>query len=286
VIGEETFRIWCRSGADPERQGPLWSQWTKPVLFVEMNETSPLEDGFAAPRMGPPATGPSSPAADGVSGFWAPDADPEQALIVDIPGEEAILYGVRLARLGYWPVPLFNGCPGPKRRSRLSSTLDVRPMMTELLRGAGRLRTITTHPLAPPAFLLDSRRIKGGRPAPGEFDNRWVVLPQDFPSAAYLATWNIRRALLIQTAGGQPQSDLAHVLRRWQNGGIRILVKQLVSKEPPRETQVTRPSWFRSVCRVAGALMGLRRNSTGGFGAPVPIPSESSGSGGFGGRFG
>ena len=39
---------------------------------------------------------------------------------------------------------------------------------------------------APPAFLLDSDRMKAPAPDPGRFDNRWLVFPQDFPSAAFL----------------------------------------------------------------------------------------------------
>ena len=57
-------------------------------------------------------------------------------------------------------------------------------------------------------------------PGPGTFDNRWVVFPQDFPSAAFLRSRGVAEVLLIQ-AGAQPQEDLAHVLLRWQQGGPR-----------------------------------------------------------------
>lgn len=281
MIGQEAYRIWSRAEADPDGSGPMWSRWTKPVLFIGMTDASLVADGAGPPLTAAPGGegGPPPPE------FWSPEADPQQAIVVDVPGDVAVRYGVHLARLGYWPVPLFNGCPGPRWAPRVSSTRDVQPIVTELLRGAGRLLAMKTHAHAPPAFLLDWDRMKGGRPSPGEFDNRWVVLPQDMPSAAYLGTWNIGRVMLIQPAGGQPQDDLAHVLRRWQDAGIQIQVKHLGATDPPKATEVARPSWFRSLCRAAAVLVRLRRNSTGGFGAPVPLPSEGGST--FGGaRFG
>lgn len=273
MIGDEAFRVWSRAGTDPEGRGPLWSRWTKPVLFVEMNEISPLPGPLPLAAIYAPP--PAAPAP-----LWMPEPDPHLAVIVDVPGDDAVAYGVRLAALGYWPVPLFNACPAPM--PKLLSATDVRPMMAALIRGAGELQNVKTNPEAPPAFLLDSRRFTGGRLAPGQFDNRWVVLPQDLPSATYLAAWHIERVLLIQHVGDQPQDDLAHVLRRWQEGGIRVLVKQLMADMPSQETEVAKPSWFRSMCRVAAVLVGLRRNSTGGFGALVPVPTESSRGGHFG----
>jgi hypothetical protein len=46
--------------------------------------------------------------------------------------------------------------------------------------------------------------------------------------------------------------------------------------------EVDRPSAFRSLFYRALTLVGLRRNSAGGFGSIVPQPSQSSGRSGYG----
>jgi len=79
---------------------------------------------------------------------------------------------------------------------------------------------------APPAFILDSLRLKGTNPVREDmFDNRWMVFPQDFPSAKFLAEQKIRRVTLVQTEKTHPQEDLSHALLRWQEAGIEILAK-------------------------------------------------------------
>ena len=59
-------------------------------------------------------------------------------------------------------------------------------------------------------------------PSPGKFDNRWVVFPQDFPSATFLRSRGVADVLLIHS-GKSVQEDLAHVLLRWQQGGLRMM---------------------------------------------------------------
>ena len=82
---------------------------------------------------------------------------------------------------------------------------------------------------APPAFLLDSRRFPRGKAAsPGQFDNRWMVFPQDFPSGKLLLSRGLRRAVVVRE--GPLMDDLAHVLRRWQEAGVRI--EEKVATEP------------------------------------------------------
>ena len=130
------------------------------------------------------------------------------------------------------------------------------------------------NPESPPAFLLDAnRRGEGSAATPGRFDNRSVSFTTDFPSATFLAAHGIRRALLIQSAGEHPQPDLAHTLRRWQDGGIVIESKALDASGPPVSIEVRKPSgfgflWYRALC-----MLGLRRHRLGGFGGFVPEPS-------------
>ena len=48
------------------------------------------------------------------------------------------------------------------------------------------------------------------------------MLPQDFPSAAFLGNHGIKEVTLIQRGGLTPATDLSHVLLRWREGGIRL----------------------------------------------------------------
>jgi hypothetical protein len=133
---------------------------------------------------------------------------------------------------------------------------------------------LQTHipPGAPPVFMLDSVRLRGtfNRLGEGLFDNRWMVFPQDFPSARFLMEHKIRRALLVQDGNRAPQEDLAHVLLRWQEAGIEIYSKSLAEAGAASRFKVTRPSRFRMAWYRALAMMGFRRNSAGGFGSVTP----------------
>ena len=75
--------------------------------------------------------------------------------------------------------------------------------------------------------------------------------------------------MLVQNSGDQPQLDLAHVLRRWQQGGIAIQLKRMDTPGPPVPSEIARPSWFGAMFQRALALVGLRRGEAGGFGAWV-----------------
>ena len=97
------------------------------------------------------------------------------------------------------------------------------PLMLALAKGGLYLKTISIGPTAPAAFLLDADRMQPAvPPSPGKFDNRWVVFPQDFPSATRLRARGVSDVLVIH-AGKSVQEDLAHVLLRWQQGGLRLL---------------------------------------------------------------
>jgi hypothetical protein len=251
----ELFRIWAP-------QDRVWSQWAKPVLFAQnelLMETP--ETSFEWPSLNLPN-------------------DRETALIVDLPRDESIRFGIAAARIGYWPVPLFN-CA-----FTTGAVLDVRPMFRRLQAGAEELTRTNVPQGAPPAFLVDSKRLDPDTPLfPGSFDNRYIMLPQDFPSAGFLKAHGIRRALWTRTPPGEirwnpaQKEDLAHVLRRWQEGGIEIFEWHLGDSDM-RRINVPKPSMFRSIFHRAMATMGLRRNSAGGFGGVLPQPSSGGWSGG------
>ena len=251
---EECFAIW----APPE---VAWSQWAKPVTFTQLNRAT----GFAheeivweCPEIGRvPSPG-------------------RTAIVVDAPGPTTVRVGIGLANIGYRPVPLFNAT------SAADEVLDIDPIAQRLLRGAEQLRELRLGAGAPPAFLLDSQRMRPPvLPHAGKFDNRWVTLPQDFPSATFLRTRGITDALVLRQGAGPPDQDLQHVLRRWQEGGLRIALGDLLTGGDPKTFEVPRPSLFRHAWYRVIAALGLRRSDVGGFGGQIPQQS-ASGFGGFG----
>ena len=242
-------------GSAPARRCRTWSAWAKPVAFVQAADLN----------LGDPATAAELPSIPITVGS-------NSAVVVGLPGAEAVYLGLALAERGLRPVPLFNGTSGP------SAVVDVHPITRALVAGAERLKRGQPAQDAAPAFLLDSRR---NDPAivvrPGSYDNRWVTLPQDFPSGALLARRGFRHATLIQRDDLSIRADLAHVLRRWQDHGIVLRVIDLTSGRTVDNVSVPKPSGFKLAWYSAIALLGLRRSNVGGFGSTIPDQAARSG---------
>lgn len=269
---EQTFDLWAPA-ASP------WSPWVKPVLFAYLPDIAPtrLEEVTAS---APDRTA------------WAPAADGTSTLVIDLPGVRSVELAEALTQNGYRPVPLFNAVPGPMADpiDRIVQPLvDVNSIAKALQAASTRLvEALRALPAeAPPVFVLDGDRRIGRTPEPGAFDNRSVSLPTDFPSAAFLKSRGIARVLLITEAehtlstAGQPQTDLAHTLLRWQEAGLPIescgIDEHLQLRSSPDRIIVERPRWFRAAWHNALSVLGLRRNPLGGFGGELPIPSGSAG---------
>lgn len=244
MTGEQCFAAWAPDDA-------AWTAWAKPVLFSQLRSLG------VQPRPVPEFRG------------RLPRFGADTALVVDVEGRDAVAAGLALAGLGWRPVPLFNATMAPK------AIVDMVPVMEALLAGAEELEAAQVRPHAPPAFLLDSRRMNG-LPRPGHYDNRSLVLPQDLPSATMLLTHGIREVVLVQPAPGTPRKDLSHVLLRWQQAGLALRWEG-TGGEVAR-LSIDPPSWFRNAWYAMIALLGLRRSNVGGFGAVVPEQT----SGGYG----
>ena len=250
---EQVFSVWAPPGI-------AWSEWVKPVLFAHMRDSlQPTPDAPPPPDVS-----------------WAKPADRSTAIVVDLPGRTGVWMGLALAEQGYRPVPLYNAAPGPEQS--LSGTpvavVEVWPIVAALYAGAAILRELPLAGDAPPVFLLDAERRRGrGVIVPGRFDNRSVSFPTDFPSANFLLSGGIARAVLVQEHGNRPEADLAHTLRRLQDAGMEISLKALNVPGPPRPIVVSRPSMYRWIWHRILTLAGLRRNALGGFGGTLPEPS-------------
>lgn len=245
---EELFDAWAPEGAE-------WSAWVKPVLFAQW------------PDVTPPAADPQWPDANYL---WLPQASGRTVLVIDLPAVESVRTGLAFARRGYRPVPLFNTSHGP------SPVLELAPLFLALGKGALQLKSIPLPPTAPAAFLLDADRMQPPvPPSPGKFDNRWVVFPQDCPSATFLRSRGVADVLLIHD-GNSVQEDLAHVLLRWQEGGLRLMSAS-PADNATRELTVPKPSLFRQAWYRMLTMSRLRRNNAGGFGAVIPVRTGGGG---------
>lgn len=251
---DEIYRIWAPSGAP-------WSRWVKPVLFSFMDSRFDLRQ----------------PAITQFNTDWVPSPG-QTAIVVDLSGEEGVLWGVRLARLGYQPIPLYNALPFPPSEkmfpaTRPECTVDVVPIVTALYRETASLKEIRMAAEAPPAFLLDAdRRIARKDPEPGIFDNRSVCFSTDFPSAEFLSSRKITQAIVFQR-GSKVAGDLLLVLLDWQKAGIQLLRKDPMDADPPKPVVVEPPSFLRRLWYRISVALTLRRGELGGFGGIVQSAS-------------
>ena len=173
-----------------------WSLWARPVLFAQMSdfpaEQNPRDDLL------------------NVDVSWAPAAGEMVVLVIDLSGQESVQTGLALAGREFRPVPLFNACTGQHE------LIDQSPIIAALRAGAGYLASIKLAGTRP-AFLLDDRRMKPRKGRPSDFDNRWIVFPQDFPSAAFLVARGLMRvadSARQQQTGGRCRSCASTVARR------------------------------------------------------------------------
>lgn len=248
LSNETCYEIWAPDDSP-------WSVWAKPVLFTRLDVDGRQHcDPDLRPSGGPPL----------------PAFERDLAVIVDLPADESVRAGFDLARAGWWPVPLFNATNGPK------PLVDIAQCAALLRAGAEILQRVDRKPDAPPAFLIDSMRMTGIA-TPGHYDNRSMVMPQDFPSATFLRSKGIRQVLVIQKRMAPTGQDLDHVLLRWQQAGI-LLYAISPDLEQRRALTVSEPSMFGKAWYRFRTLLNMRRNNVGGFGAIVPQPSQ----GGYG----
>lgn len=221
----------------------VWSDWVKPVLFASMHEDysdiepSEIDEEWAK-----------------IAGLVR-EAGPEPfAIVVDLPREYGVELGVALAAVGYRPVPLYNAVP------HMGGLVSLFSIMKALVSGSSLLSDLS--PSAPPAFLLDSLRLRGERPLPNFalYDNRWVVRGTDFPSAQRLRESGVRRALLIRSTFERPAPDLEGVLLDWQKQGIELWRLAATDELPPpsRYVLAARP-WYARAWTWLGTAHPWRR---------------------------
>ena len=226
----------------------IWSQWAKPIAFLAARDKKieiNLNDTYQF------------------------DNDGRTMLIIDMSGIESILEGLKYAKLGFRPVPLFNSAPVPS--ANIGTFIDVHGIGAYLYAGTKILNEANLRNDAPPVFLLDIDRYWSAAKTPGTFDNRWRVVPADMPSANYLKEHGILKLVVVSTS---IQADLVHILLRYQEAGIGIFIKNMQSGEINPAT-LSKPPYYKSIFHRLQTFWGLLRHTAGGFGEL--IPSESTG---------
>ena len=274
---EEIFEAWVMTGG-------VWSPWAKPVLFSFLPWTLP-EPPLAAPSPSEAIRAPDerlAPTADAprphfpTQGIPAPGE--RQALVVELPGPLAVTAGLAVAEMGYRPVPLFNACPPPLAEGGWGlapAAVDVDAILAALVRGAERLRTLPWVAGAPPAFLVDADRQTPRIPfRPGVFDNRSVVFPTDFPSAAFLTSQGVAGAVLLRERDRPVAWDLARVLREWRRGSLTLGAWHRELPGAPTPLDLPRTWFLADWWNRLWASLSLRPNPLGGYGG---LLTESSG---------
>ena len=241
MTGKEIFDVWAPRDS-------VWSPWANAIPFTEMNEVVSLGLTDAVQQTEPAP----------------PRLLQKSALVVDLSGPAAVEMGISCAKLGYRPVPLFNS------HSAASSLVDMGAIVNALRLATARLSAIALEPTSAPAFLLDSNRLAPGRTIrETDYDNRWLVFPQDFPSAKKLAHAGINCVQVIQGSASAPAEDLTHVLARWQEAGIQINVSDMAGSPDPKPIKIQPPAWYRKIWYRAVSSMRFHPSSAGGFGGPI-----------------
>lgn len=191
---KELYQMWAPAGCP-------WVDWVRPVAFVALKEQPKMYN----------ISDLTIPVVDDID-----KAHGDTAIIVDLPGAESVAMGLALAKLGYRPVPIYNGTieqPGAR------ATVDNQSVGVALLTGGPLLQQITIPVDAPPAFLVDSNRMNRFKMEKGLFDNSWDVYPQDIPSADYLRDKGIGQIIVI---GRTFSKDLQKVLYSYQKKKLGI----------------------------------------------------------------
>ena len=213
MTDKEIYRIWAPLGK-------RWSEWVRPVPFVEIHEHS---KAYSLTLHDVPV----------------PDLSEEKfkdaAIIVDLPGAESVEAGLAYAKSGYRPIPLFNGTI---EQSGARTTVDNQLVGMALVEGVKVVRELEFAEDALPVFMLDSNRLHRHRIDVTVFDNSWDIYAHDMPSADYFIKNNIHKIVVVGDFIGR---DLRKILYGFQKKKLEIWFAK--DDNEPKKIKVRKLLW-------------------------------------------
>lgn len=212
MTGRDAFKIWAPAGA-------RWTEWARPVPFIAVDKApvKTVQTNIATPQAV-------------IINTFAPDT----AIFVDLYGDKGVEQGIALAKLGYRPVPLYNGT---NCQLGAIALVDNSGIEGALLWGASELAKLDLPDTAPPAFLLDTCRMhRKFKTNLSIFDNSWDLYEQDIPSAEFFLRHRINKIVIT---GQQIQKDLKKIFYKFQNKGIKIFFTE--GFEEANEVSIKKP---------------------------------------------
>ena len=216
MTGRDIFKIWAPRGAK-------WVEWVRPVPFVGIDENFEgyEVENFVIPKIN-----------------YIKEFTTNTAIFIDLPGNNSIKEGLAVAKLGFRPIPIYNGTDEQKGAM---ATVDNKAIKIGLIKGAIELQNIQIRKNAPPAFLLDTNRMNRYKMNPSVFDNSWDIYAQDIPSAEYFLKNDINKIIII---GKIIHKDLKIILYPFQQKGISIYLtngyeqpQKIILKKPHNKTE-------------------------------------------------
>jgi len=205
MAGKDIFKIWAPAGV-------RWIDWVRPVPFVAIDNINQINSNcnFTIPNIN-----------------YISEPHTDTAIISDLPSYDSIKEGLALAKIGFRPIPLYNGTTEQQGAMALVNNHTIE---RALIWGALELNKIKIPDNAPPVFLLDSNRTHRFKMDVSVFDNSWDLYKQDIPSVEYFKKHKINKILI---RGMAIQKDLIRILYEFQIKGIAIFFTN--GYEEPKE---------------------------------------------------
>ena len=156
-------------------------------------------------------------------------APADLALIIDLPGPESVAVAAALAPR-FAPLFTFDNWPHPAGVVPSHVTLGACLYHLRTFEEAARLRPTP----APPAFVLDDKRLATYLDGADKFDNRYVA---PLPSAASLLSIGVTRILYVRPSSSDPTEldDLNADFVAYENSGIAVRTVGLNSLEQQQD---------------------------------------------------
>ena len=212
MTAKEVYKIWAPTGKK-------WVEWVRPVPFLGIGQHSKT---YVLPNMPLPKVvfleeEQHKSVLDIILGpFPEPNLE-KTAIIVDLPGQESVGYGVALVDYGFRPIPVYNGTL-EQQGSR--ATVDNQSVGVALELMAGTILNKDIADGARPAFLLDRSRLNRYKLEESMYDNSWDIYPQDLPSPQCFLDNGIESILVI--GGKKISRDIKNILVNHQKKGLKI----------------------------------------------------------------